>query len=40
MFLPSIMGQGTTKQQEYWITRSWNGDVIGTYAQVRYKIMK
>lgn len=33
MFLPSIMGQGTTKQQEYWITRSWNGDVIGTYAQ-------
>ncbi|XP_043266222.1 probable peroxisomal acyl-coenzyme A oxidase 1 isoform X2 [Colletes gigas] len=33
MFLPAIMGQGTTKQQEYWITRSWSGNIIGTYAQ-------
>ncbi|XP_017889643.1 probable peroxisomal acyl-coenzyme A oxidase 1 [Ceratina calcarata] len=33
MFLPGIMGQGNTKQQAYWMTKSWNGDIIGTYAQ-------
>ncbi|XP_076759587.1 acyl-coenzyme A oxidase 1 [Xylocopa sonorina] len=33
MFLPSIMGQGSAEQQAYWITRSWSGNVIGTYAQ-------
>ncbi|XP_031842870.1 acyl-coenzyme A oxidase 1 isoform X2 [Nomia melanderi] len=33
MFLPAIMGQGNLKQQEYWISRSWDGNIIGTYAQ-------
>ncbi|XP_076175470.1 acyl-coenzyme A oxidase 1 [Ptiloglossa arizonensis] len=33
MFVPAIMGQGTTEQQEYWITRSWAGNIVGTYAQ-------
>ncbi|CAK9795593.1 Probable peroxisomal acyl-coenzyme A oxidase 1 [Anthophora plagiata] len=33
MFLPSIMGQGTIKQQAYWLSRSWSGNIIGTYAQ-------
>ncbi|CAK9824359.1 Probable peroxisomal acyl-coenzyme A oxidase 1 [Anthophora retusa] len=33
MFLPSIMGQGTTKQQAHWLSRSWSGNIIGTYAQ-------
>lgn len=33
MFLPSLIGQGTPNQQEYWISRSWNGNIIGTYAQ-------
>lgn len=33
MFLPGILGQGNPKQQAYWISKSWNGDVIGTYAQ-------
>ncbi|XP_029040875.1 probable peroxisomal acyl-coenzyme A oxidase 1 [Osmia bicornis bicornis] len=33
MFLPSIMGQGTTEQQSYWVSRSWSCNIIGTYAQ-------
>nr|XP_033341565.1 probable peroxisomal acyl-coenzyme A oxidase 1 [Megalopta genalis] len=33
MFLPSLIGQGTTKQQEYWISRAWSGNIVGTYAQ-------
>ncbi|XP_034179560.1 acyl-coenzyme A oxidase 1 [Osmia lignaria lignaria] len=33
MFLPAIMGQGTTKQQSYWVSRSWGCNIIGTYAQ-------
>lgn len=37
MFLPAIMGQGTTKQQSYWISKSWGCNIVGTYAQVKYK---
>ena len=33
MFLPAIMGQGTTQQQSYWVSRSWGCNIIGTYAQ-------
>ncbi|XP_053999153.1 probable peroxisomal acyl-coenzyme A oxidase 1 [Hylaeus anthracinus] len=33
MFLPSVIGQGTTQQQEYWVTRAWNANLVGTYAQ-------
>ena len=34
MFLPTIAGQGTVEQQAYWISRAWNLEVVGTYAQV------
>ncbi|XP_043601324.1 probable peroxisomal acyl-coenzyme A oxidase 1 [Bombus pyrosoma] len=33
MFLPALMGQANSEQQAYWISRAWDGDVIGTYAQ-------
>lgn len=33
MFIPAIMGQGTSEQQEYWLSRAISGDIIGTYAQ-------
>jgi len=34
MFLPTIMGQGSSEQRAEWIGRAWNGEIIGTYAQV------
>ena len=34
MFIPAIMGQGTAEQQAEWISRAWNCNIIGTYAQV------
>ncbi|KRT79485.1 hypothetical protein AMK59_7150, partial [Oryctes borbonicus] len=33
MFIPAIMGQGTIEQQAEWISKAWNLDIIGTYAQ-------
>ncbi|XP_032663048.1 probable peroxisomal acyl-coenzyme A oxidase 1 isoform X2 [Odontomachus brunneus] len=33
MFIPAIMGQGTSDQQGYWISRAWSCNIIGTYAQ-------
>lgn len=33
MFIPTIMGQGTTEQQAEWIQKAWTLDIIGTYAQ-------
>lgn len=34
MFIPTLMGQGTPEQQAYWVSRAWNCEIIGTYAQV------
>lgn len=33
MFIPTLMGQGNIEQQAEWISRAWNCDIIGTYAQ-------
>ncbi|KAK3931837.1 putative peroxisomal acyl-coenzyme A oxidase 1 [Frankliniella fusca] len=33
MFLPTLAGQGTVEQQAYWISRAWNLEIVGTYAQ-------
>lgn len=33
MFLPTIVGQGTYEQQEKWMYRAWNMEILGTYAQ-------
>ncbi|CAH1400305.1 unnamed protein product [Nezara viridula] len=33
MFLPTIMGQGTIEQQAHWISKAWNCQILGTYAQ-------
>ncbi|XP_042883920.1 peroxisomal acyl-coenzyme A oxidase 1-like [Penaeus japonicus] len=33
MFIPAIMGQGTSEQQDYWLGRALKGEIIGTYAQ-------
>ncbi|XP_022915165.2 acyl-coenzyme A oxidase 1 [Onthophagus taurus] len=33
MFIPTLMGQGTIEQQAHWISRAWNLEIIGTYAQ-------
>ncbi len=34
MFIPTLAGQGTKEQQEKWLPRAFNLDIIGTYAQV------
>lgn len=34
MFVPTILGQGTTDQQAEWLGRAWNLEILGTYAQV------
>lgn len=34
MFIPAIMGQGTLDQQAKWLSRAYNLEIIGTYAQV------
>ncbi|KAG5679146.1 hypothetical protein PVAND_008737 [Polypedilum vanderplanki] len=33
MFLPALMNHGTSDQQALWISRAWNCNIIGTYAQ-------
>ncbi|XP_067633008.1 acyl-coenzyme A oxidase 1 isoform X2 [Eurosta solidaginis] len=33
MFVPTIMGQGTTEQQIEWLTKAWDCSILGTYAQ-------
>lgn len=33
MFLPTILGQGTTEQQVEWLGRAWSMNILGTYAQ-------
>lgn len=37
MFIPSLLGQGTTQQQGQWLAKSWAGNIVGTYAQVKCK---
>lgn len=34
MFLPTLLGQGTSDQQAEWLGRAWNLEILGTYAQV------
>ncbi|XP_004530468.1 probable peroxisomal acyl-coenzyme A oxidase 1 [Ceratitis capitata] len=33
MFVPTIMGQGTTEQQIEWLSKAWDCNILGTYAQ-------
>lgn len=33
MFIPSLSNLGTPEQQDEWVDRAWNCNVIGTYAQ-------
>lgn len=33
MFIPAIIGQGSTEQQNKWLPRALNLEIIGTYAQ-------
>lgn len=33
MFVPTILGQGTQEQQDYWLPRMLSMNIIGTYAQ-------
>lgn len=37
MFIPAIIGQGSTEQQNKWLPRALNLEIIGTYAQVNRK---
>lgn len=37
MFIPTLLGQATKEQQDYWLTRARNMEIIGTYAQVKTK---
>lgn len=38
MFMPAIMGHGTPEQQQQWLSRAINMDIIGTYAQTEMGI--
>lgn len=38
MFLPTILGQASEEQQYHWLTRAWNFEIIGTYAQVSHQV--
>lgn len=38
MFIPTIMGQGTTEQQGEWVGRAFSNQILGTYAQVCFTI--
>jgi acyl-CoA oxidase len=33
MFLPALRNLGTVEQQAEWVSRAWNCQIIGTYAQ-------
>jgi acyl-CoA oxidase len=33
MFVPGLMNHATTEQQAEWISKAWNCNIIGTYAQ-------
>ncbi|XP_063700828.1 probable peroxisomal acyl-coenzyme A oxidase 1 [Culicoides brevitarsis] len=33
MFLPALMGHGTTMQQAEWMSKAWTCQIVGTYAQ-------
>lgn len=33
MFIPTLLGQGSTEQQGDWLNKAWNCQVVGTYAQ-------
>lgn len=35
MFIPALMGQATSEQQAFWLSRAWSCSIIGTYAQVK-----
>lgn len=37
MFVPTILGQGTTDQQAEFLGRAWNLEILGTYAQVYFE---
>lgn len=37
MFIPALMGQASAEQQAFWISRAWNMEIVGTYAQVIFE---
>lgn len=37
MFLPTLVSQGSPEQQETWVSRAYNNEILGTYAQVILK---
>ena len=39
MFASAINGQGTPEQQEKWLQRALNHNILGTYAQVRTDVV-
>lgn len=38
MFIPTLEGQATAEQQAKWLTRAYNHEIVGTYAQVNFRI--
>ena len=36
MFIPALMGQGTSEQQAEWLEKAYNLKIMGTYAQVLF----
>jgi acyl-CoA oxidase len=33
MFIPAIMSMGTKEQEEEWLPKAWNYQIIGSYVQ-------
>ena len=40
MFIPALMGQGTSEQQAEWLEKAYNLKIMGTYAQVLFFSIK
>lgn len=40
MFIPALMGQGSVEQQEEWLAKAYNFNIIGTYAQVIRQVIQ
>jgi len=38
MFIPTLEGQATAEQQAKWLTRAYNHEIVGTYAQVNFRM--
>lgn len=39
MFLPALLSQGSPEQILEWVPKAWAAQIVGTYAQVRVRLV-